>query len=502
MGCVLSFDVGTSTLKAALINDAGHIEATASATYPVSRPREGFAEQSPQDWWNAVVKTTREVMSKTTVPAEEVLGIVFATQAIGIIPLSKQDQKPLCPAIIWLDARAGDEAEEFFQATGVDFTGKDVAPKLLWLNKNRPDIWEQMDCFLDVNGYLVYRCTGEKIYDYASASAVAYDHEKGEMSAELLGAVGFDAARFPRLVRSEECIGTLTLEAADELKLTTNTKVFGGTNDMQATALGSGMCCDGEGHFYLGSSGWAAGTSNIFMPLSNGGASVSAAEFGKALRFYQPETACTAYNWCIDQMFPIEKQVMGEPAIYKHLNDLVGAVPPGSDYLLFGPWMEGERCPISDIYARGSFINLGLSHTRAHMLRAVMEGIAYNLRWANEAMEKDFGHPTPTVRILGGGTQSKVWMQIFADIFNRPVEVLRNTQAAGAVGAAFIAAMGLGLYDKYEDVKLWAKVEAEYFPIEQNVAVYEEMYQHFKESYHCVADLYQRINYKRVRGEE
>lgn len=507
MGYVLSYDVGTSTLKAVLLNRTGHIEAMASATYPVHRPAEGYAEQSPTDWWSAVVKTTREVMDKSGVPADEVAAMVFVTQAIGIVPISKLDGNPLCPAIIWLDSRAGAEAEELTQiiaaAMGAEdmsigLTGKDVLPKLMWLSRNREELWEQMDCFLDVNGYLIYRCTGEKVYDYASASCICYESETDSMNADLLGVAGFDPARFPRFVRAEELVGTLTEKAADALKLPRSVKVFGGSNDTQAAALGSGMSSPGEAHYYMGSSGWAIVVSDDFSPLSSGGASIMAAEYGKALRFYQPETACTAFNWCIDELFGYEKEQMGED-VYKFIEETVAAVPAGSNYLLFGPWMQGERCPVSDIYVRGSFLNLGLSHKRQHMLRAVMEGILYNLRWANEGLEKDIGYAIPTLRVLGGGTQSPVWMQMMADIFNRPVEVIRHTQAAGAVGGAFLAALGLGEFKDFSEVKRWVEVEATYFPKRENVAVYEEIYQYFKESYGSVKDLYRAINYKRMR---
>jgi xylulokinase len=508
MSYILAFDVGTSTLKAALVGHEGKIKARAKASYPTDIPAEGFAEQNPQHWWNAVVKTTHEVVLKAAIEPDDVDGIVFATQAIGIVPISKEDGKPLCPAIIWIDSRGDAEATEimdavggkeaFEQLAGVPLNGKDVIPKVLWLSKNRPELMAKMDCFLDVNGYLRYRCTGDKAYDYSSASAVCLDSASGTMIEPLLAATGMDPASFPKLIRSEACVGPLTKEAARELGLSPSTKVYGGTNDMQAATLGSGMNSNGEGHFSLGTSGWCVGFADEMALLSNGGASIQSAEYGKFIRFYQPEAACTAFNWFCENFYACEMKEKGD-GFYKFVQEEVSKIPAGSDALIFNPWMAGERSPVTDLFLRGGFLNLGFSHTRAHMLRAVMEGIAYNLRWSYEGFEKDYGHGLATIRVLGGGSNDPVWMQIFADIFNKRVEVLYDSQAAGTIGAAFLAALGQGLFKDFQDVKKWARVEHSYFPNKENAGIYENIYQNFKFSYEGVKDLYHKLNKDRIK---
>lgn len=509
MDYILSFDVGTSTMKAILVNEKGHVESSASATYGISFPSEGFAEQNPQDLWGAVISTCRAAMENSKVSSREVKGIVFATQGAGVIPISAKDGKAMCPAIIWMDGRAGDEAKEvmellggaaaFEEATGIRLTGKDVLAKIRWLYNNRPNIVKNMDCFLDINGYLIYRCTGEKVYDIGSASAVCYDPETRSIVEEAVAVTGFDPKKFPRLVESQELVGCLTEKAADELGLTTATKVFGGTNDMQSTALGSGMTSEGEAHFYLGTSGWVAAITQKASLLSNGGNCIQSAQAGKNLWFYTTETACAVFNWCVDQFFPHEKEEYSLRQLYSYIDSLIEKVPAGSDYLIFNPWVSGERSPVPDIYARGAFLNLCMTHTTAHMLRALYEGVAFNLRWACEGLEQDIGHKVPTLRILGGGTKSKLWMSIFADIFNRPVEIVRDTQVAGAIGAAFLAALGLGIYDSFDDVKQWVRVESVYYPNPENVAIYEEMYQNFKKSYGCLKDFYYDMNKARIK---
>jgi xylulokinase len=169
-------------------------------------------------------------------------------------------------------------------------------------------------------------------------------------------------------------------------------------------------------------------------------------------------------------------------------------VPAGSAKLLFNPWLSGERSPIQDVHVRGGFLNIGMSHTRSHMLRAVMESVAYNLRWCYESMEKDLGKSSDTIRILGGGTKNPVWMQIFADVFNRKVEVIRDTQIAGAIGGAFLAAIGLGYYKSFDEVKEWSHVERVFAPDAANASVYEATYANFKDSYASLKGFYKKVN--------
>lgn len=507
MDYILSFDVGTSGMKGVVVDKTGHIIGQGIAAYEVTYTPEGFVEQDPWDWWDAVVDICRQIKQSSVVKPEDVKGVVFATQGAGIIPISKEDGGVLCPAIIWMDGRAQDEANEimdlfggkeaFAEATGVQLMGKDVLAKVRWLYKNKQDLFKKMDCFLDVAGYLVYQATGEKTYNITSASAVCYDPETNTMMAPALEAAGLDPDRFPRIVRCDEYVGNLTGKAADEMGLTTDAKVYGGTIDIAVSTLGSGMCMNGETHFYLGTSSWVSAISDQPALLSQGGFCGQSAEPGKFLWIYTSETACANLDWFIEQFFREEKNKLTKTELYRFVDSEAERIPSGADALIFNPWTEGERSPVSDVYVRGGFLNLSLSHTRAHMVRAIYEGIAYNLRWALEALEHDMGITVPAVRILGGGTKSNVWMQIFADVFNRPVEIVRDTQNAGAIGAAFLAAKGLGMFSSFEDVKQWAKIETEYQPNPKNAAHYNNLYQMYKKSYNSLAGFYFDLNKNR-----
>lgn len=503
MDSILSFDVGTSAMKGLLVDGEGRVRASAMARYGVSFPREGYVEEDPADWWRGVVEVTRAVMRESGAGPEEVRGMVFSTQACNVIPMAK-DGSTLYNAISWMDSRADEEAREIVDmmggpeacesVIGTVFTGMDSLPKVRWFIKNEPELASRMDCFLDVNGYLGYRATGQKTYDIASASFLGYDREHGCVYDELIATSGFDPSRFPRLVKSFERIANLSPEAAAELGLSTETAVFGGTDDIQSTALGAGRAGNEEAHVYLGTSGWVAVGADRVAPLSNGGGCIMSADPSLQLWVYSTETCCATFNWFVDNFYAAEKRELGEERLYALLGDIAASVPAGSAGLVFNPWLSGERSPIQDVKVRGGFLNLGMSHTKAHMLRAVMESIALNLRWCYDSMEADLGRADGTVRMLGGGTKNPVWMQIFADAFGRRIEVIKDTQIAGAIGGAFLAALGLGMYEGFDDVKAWSRVDRVYEPDAANARAYASLYETYKDSYQALKGFYGRLN--------
>lgn len=503
MDYILSFDVGTSALKAILVNKEGKVRESAQASYGLEYMPDGRVEFDPADWWKAVMEVTKEIMTGCDVPPEDVKGLVFATQACNVIAMG-EDGTILRPGISWMDNRADEEAAEIVEAIGGPevcmslmgtlFSGVDSLPKVRWIAKNEPQVFEKMKCFLDCNGYLTYRATGKMVFDIATASFLGYDRESGSIIGDLIAVSGFDPGKFPLIVKSYEKVGNLTKAAAEELGLTESTAVFGGMDDMQASSIGSGNAGHEEAHVYLGTSGWAAVGTNHVAELTNGGGCIMSADPDMQLWVYSTETCCATFNWFIDHFFAAEKESPLIPNIYAFTDHLAEGIPAGSEGVLFNPWLTGERSPIQDVFIRGGFMNIGMGTTRSHMLRAVMEAVAYNLRWCYESMEHDLGQKTEAVRILGGGTKSKIWMQMFADIFNRKIEVVKDTQIAGAIGGAFAAAIGLGMYHSYDEAKEWAKISAVYTPNQENAPVYEESFVRFKDSYDAVKDIYHKWN--------
>ncbi|MGQ9492519.1 MAG: xylulokinase [Anaerolineae bacterium] len=505
---IIAHDVGTGGNKAVLVDTEGNVYATAFAPYPISYPCPDWAEQEPEDWWHAVTITTRQVLEQAKVAPGDVLCMVYTTQMLGIVPMGK-DKQPLRPAIIWLDARAPAQAERimrkflgrkvFALIAGAELSGKDGLPKLLWLKEHEPHVYSGMSCFLDVNGYLIYRATGNMVFEWSCASAFGFDLKKKDWLRGIIRYIGVDLGKFPPLVRSIDQVGTLTAQAAAECGLQEGTPIFGGGGDAPGAAVGAGAVGEGDGHIYLGTSGWVGVTTSKTPTGRHGVATLQSADPNKALLFAEMETAGACLKWIADEFYKVEQADPNIPNVYALMDEKVETVPPGSDFLICTPWLYGERAPIADTWVRGTFFNLSADHTREHLLRAVYEGVAYNLRWMIEIVEQTFGFPLPTLRIIGGGARGKPWMQIIADVTGRRVETVANPQEAGAVGAALTAAVGLGLYPDFESLKKVVCMEHEFEPQSDNTATYAVLYQAYQRLYTSLRRLYRDVNKVRFR---
>jgi xylulokinase len=505
---IVAHDVGTSGNKAVLVDSTGNVHATASTAYPIHYPRPDWAEQDPEDWWSAVATTTRRVVEQGGISPRDVLCMVHTTQMLGLVPMGTGRQS-LRPAIIWLDARAPEHAERimrkflgrrvFAAIAGAELSGKDGLAKLLWLKENEPEVYRRMSCFLDVNGYLLYRATGERVFEWSSASAFGLDLKKKDWLRGIFKYVGIDVSKCPPLVRSIDQVGGLTAEAARECGLLEGTPVFGGGGDAPGAAVGSGAVGEGDGHIYLGTSGWVGVVTRRTPTGRHGVACIHSADPEKALLFAEMETAGACLKWIADAFYRHEQADPTIPNVYALMDTDVEQIPPGSEYLVCTPWMYGERAPIADTWVRSTLFNMSADHRREHFLRAVYEGVAYNLRWIIEIVEKTFGFPLPTLRVIGGGARGAPWMQIIADVTGRQVETVANPQEAGAIGIALTAAVGLGLYPGFESLKDIVRVEREFEPQPGNGEVYETLYRAYKQLYTCLRDLYRDVNEVRFR---
>jgi len=500
---IIAHDVGTSSNKAVLVDTEGNVHVSALQAYPVHYPRPDWAEQNPEDWWNAVAATTRQVTERSGVAPQDVLAMVYTTQMLGIVPMGT-DGKPLRPAIIWLDGRASEQAERimrrflhrrlFAAVAGAELYGKDGLPKLLWLKQNEPSIYDGMTCFLDVNGYLTYRATGEMVFEWSCAAAFVGHIENEDWPRWLIRYIGLDPDKLPPLVRSIDQVGGLTAEAAEECGLLEGTPIFGGCGYSPGAAVGSGAVTEGDGHIYLGTSGWVGVVTEKTPTGRHGVAAIHAADPDKAFLFAEMETAGACLKWIADQFYRHEQADPDIPNVYALMDEDVEAIPPGSDFLVCTPWMYGERSPVSDTWVRSTFFNLSADHTREHLLRAVYEGVAYNLRWIIEIVEKTFDFPLPVLRVIGGGARGSPWMQIIADVTKRRVETVVNPQEAGAVGAALTAAIGLDLYPDFEALKEVVHIDRDFEPQSSNAEVYDVLYQAYQRLYRSLRNLYRDVN--------
>ena len=500
---IIAHDVGTSCSKTVLFDIGGNIYCSASSEYPLFMPRPNYVEQDPEDYWKAIVKSTRQILAESNIDLQDVLGMVFTTQAMGIIPIDKEG-KVLRNNISWVDGRAEKQAKEimrkflgervFKKFVGIELMGKDVIPKLLWIKEEEKDIYENTEYFLDVNGYLKYKCTGEKVAEYSGACSYGFDLKKKDWLRIFFKAAGIDVNKLPPLVKSTDMVGGLTKEAAEELGLLQGTKVFGGCDDTQSATVGSGAVSEGEAHVYLGTSAWVCVSTEDIHKFKNSAVCLQSADANMNIVVGITEAAGSCIKWIKDEFYKHEQADPSIKNIYELMDAHVEKVPPGADNLICTPWMLGERCPVSSTTTKATLFNITQTHTREHLMRAVYEGVAYNLRWILENYKEDFKFDIPVVKIIGGGAMDRAWMQIIADVTNKKIQVVNEPKMAGAMGGAMCAAVGLGIYKDFFAVSQLVKVEAEYVPKEANSQVYNKLFKTYKRIYYSLKSTYEEVN--------
>lgn len=504
---ILAHDIGTSSDKAVLVDFQGKIIATAKSEYDTLYPYPSWVEQVPDDYWKAVCDASRRLLKENKIKPDQIKGIVFTTQAMGLIPVDNEG-KVLYNNITWVDGRAEKQAQAimnkfggkkmFTFLVGTPIMGKDVIPKMRWLKEERPDIFNRTKYFLDVNGFLKMKCTGRMVAELSGASSYGLDLKKNTW----LGAmklIGMDMTKLPPLVKSTDNIGGLTEEAAEEMGLIKGTPVFGGCDDVQSAAIGSGMNCDGDIHIYLGTSAWVCAMSRTHSKFINGAAAIKSADPMMNIIVGITEAAGSNIQWLVDQFFRQEKEEYGD-GIYAFMDKVIENIPVGSDSLICTPWMLGERCPVSSTTTRATLFNINAEHTREHLMRAIYEGIGYNLRWILENFKKDYNFTCNSFRIIGGGALDEAWMQIIADITQTEFAVVADPRNAGALGGAIIALIGLGEIDSFDKAGGFVKVERTYRPNKTNAPVYDELFQSYKDIYYSLKDAYIKANSKRFGG--
>ena len=505
---ILAHDIGTSSDKAVLVRFDGSIRATASAPYPTHYPNPAWVEQDPADYWNAVCETSRRVLSDNDLSPECVAAIVFSTQAQGVIPVS-EDGTVLYPNITWVDGRAEKQAQGimrkiggkrlFTLLAGTPIMGKDCIAKIIWLKEERPEIYQNAHRILDVNGYLKFRCTGKMVTELSGASGYGFDLKKKTWMS-VLPLAGIDMNKLPPLVKSTDNVGGLTAIAARETGLLEGMPVFGGCDDVQAAAVGAGQQSDGDVHVYLGTSAWVAAATKTGDSFKHGAAAIQSADPGMNLIAGITESAGANIEWIRDQFFRHEKETYGS-GVFNFMDEVIAGVPAGSDGLICTPWMLGERCPVSSTTTRATLFNISMVHTREHLMRAVYEGIAYNIRWILQNLCKDYGIACDDIRIIGGGALDKGWMQILSDVTGRKISIVENPRNAGAVGAAVVALIGLGELPDFAAAKKFVRVSATFTPNSENKRTYDALFSQYQQIYRSLSGLYQEANSRRFTEE-
>ena len=500
---IIAHDVGTGGSKAALTDLSGHILDSRFQPYSTDYPCENWAEQDPDDWWNAVTATTRDVVEESGIDPGDVGGVIFATQMIGVLPVDRAGNN-LRPAIIWLDGRAQEQADKIVRrltktlllavAGGVP-TGKDVIPKLMWLRQNEPDVYRDTYKVLEVDSYMVNRACGEFAYDYSAASATGmFNFKKKDWDLVLFKLFRLDPGMMPRVAASFEEAGGLKESSAEEMGLPRGTPVFCGTGDIPSATVGSGAVLDGQGHVYVGSSGWIA----VTVPKAandgrKGIVSIASADPTRHLLLAETESAGACFKWFAENLVPPDVDYGRGRDVYDYLNVVAAEAEPGSNGLLFCPWMYGERSPIPDTTVRGGYVNLSLDHKRGDVARAVFEGVALHARWMLEGV-RGCGFDDVVLRAIGGGAKSDLWMQVYADVTGVTIERVTEPQESGARGAALIAALGMGAFRDFASLRDAVDVSGVFTPRPEYREVYDQAFDNLTEVYRRLRKFYRRVN--------
>ena len=518
--CILAIDLGTSGPKVALVTTEGEVLASEVESTELFLSDGGGAEQDPDDWWRAIMTATRRITDRQLVPAEQIIAVAVTSQWAGTVPVDKGGNA-LARAIIWLDSRGAKyvpevagglvriqgygalKLERWIRKTGgvPSLAGKEPVAHILFLRHERPEIYEAAYKFMEPKDYLNLRLTGKFL---ATTDSIALhwvtnnrDIDNVRYDDHLLAQTTLPREKLPDLTRAVDVIGTLTPNAAVELGLNENTRVVGGTPDVPAAAVGSGAVADFDGHIYVGTSSWL--TCHVPFKktdLVHNMASLPSALPGRYFVGNEQETAGACMTWLRDNVFcrddVLDPGAPPEDAL-ERFGKLAQEVPAGSDKVIFTPWLYGEHTPVANPHLRAAFSNVSLRTTRAHVVRAVMEGVAYNTRWLMGGVESFIGRPFEGLRFIGGGAKSELWCQIFADVLNRPIDRVADPLLANVRGAAFVAAVGLGKL-KVEDIASRVPIEKRYMPNLNHRLIYDELFKAFLEiQKHSVA-LYNRLN--------
>ena len=501
---IIAHDLGTTGNKATLYDCEGKLVGAAFEGYETEHARAGWAEQDPRDWWQAVCQSTRRLLGEAGLSKNEIAAISFSGQMMGAVPLDRQGQ-PLRKAIIWADQRALPQERwlmerldfgEVYQITGHRLSSPYSLAKILWMRDNQPEIYDDVHKFVQAKDAIIARLTGSFVTDPSDASSMnLYDLERGEWSGKILDAVDLPGDKLPEIRQSIEIVGEVRREVADEVGVAAGTRVVLGGGDGACAAAGAGVIEAGSAYNYVGSSSWIA----MSTPKPIYDPEYRTFTFGhvipdRVMPTGTMQAAGASYQWTRNQLGLLEQQAaetLGVSA-YELINLQAEQVEAGAEGLFYLPYLMGERSPRWNSHARGAFVGLTIRHTRAHLYRAVLEGITMNLRVILDAFRRQ-GTVIDAMRVIGGGAGSRLWNQMMADIYGMPVQRLAILEEATSMGAALVGGVAVGLYDDFSMIETMNKIAATVSPDPQNQAVYDRIYPVFNKIYEALVPIYDDI---------
>ncbi|MHA1336203.1 MAG: xylulokinase [Promethearchaeota archaeon] len=531
---ILAIDHGTSGPKTAIVSTTGKVIDWVFKEVPLLLPEAGAAEQNPDDWWNGFLEGAKELINKGSVPTEDIVAVVNTSQWSGTVPVDENGNH-LMNCIIWMDTRGAKQMKDFhkslLQVSGYSLTkilkwikitgggpslsGKDPIAHILWLKENKPEIYEKTYKFLEPQDFMNLKLTGK----FATSEATIHIHwitdirdiNNIQYSKKLLKKLKVDPDKFPEIKKTTDILGTITDEVSKELGLSKDTKVVMGAPDLHTATIGSGAVGMYEGHFCIGTSDWLIchvpyKKTDIFHNMASAPSGIP----GRYMIINEQEIAGGALSYLRDNILYHKDELLQEeqvPDVYKIFDKIVEKTPPGANKLIFTPWLFGERSPVDDHVIRGGLYNISLDTTREHLIRAIFEGVAFNVRWLLYYVEKFIekwvkkekpeqikdGKIIPELSIIGGGANSRIWCQIFADILDRKVKQVKDPIQVNARGAAFIASVALGYID-WDDIPKYTEYAEIFEPNPENRELYDKMFEEFIRIYKTTRKIYKRLN--------
>lgn len=494
MPYVIGIDIGTSGTKTVLFDEKGTTIASATVEYPLYQPKNGYAEQNPEDWYNASVSTIRTVLEKSGVDKNDVKGIGLSGQMHGLVMLDENNQV-IRPSIIWCDQRTAKECEEITERVGAErliaitanpaLTGF-TASKILWVRNNEPENYKKCRHILLPKDYVRLMLTGEYATEVSDASGMQLlDIPARQWSDEILEKLEIDKALLAKVYESPEITGTITEQAAALTGLAAGTPVVGGAGDNAAAAVGTGVVEDGKAFTTIGTSGVVfAHTSDITIDKKGRVHTFCCAVPGCWHVMGVTQGAGLSLKWFRDNFCSAERETakyMGVDEYYL-MDKQAEQVPIGANRLLYLPYLMGERTPHLDPNARGVFFGLSAMHTKRDMLRAVMEGVTYSLRDCVEVC-REMGVSVSDMMACGGGGSSPLWRQMLADLYGCSVKTASSKEGP-ALGVAILAMVGAGIYESVPAAcKAVIRTDKVQEPVQEHIPQYETYYQLYRTLY-------------------
>lgn len=501
---ILAHDLGTTGNKATLFSEDGTLLAGVCSEYETRYPQVNWAEQNPADWWRASGESTRRLLQQAKASARDIAVVSFSGQMMGCLPVDAAG-RPLRQAIIWADQRGEQEAARVRERVGEEavyrLTGHRISPtyslaKILWVRHHEPEVFRQIHKVLHAKDYVIRRLTGSFVTDYSDASGMnLFDLRARRWAASILDAVDLPAEILPDLHRSTDIVGEVRGEVAEEAGLLAGTPVVVGGGDGPCAAVGAGVVREGAAYNYVGSSSWIAlaSPSPIYDPER------------RTFNFHHldPEmimptgtmqTAGGSYQWFRNQFGGVEMQEAAATGVdpYEILDREAESIPPGAEQLIYLPYLMGERAPHWNPRARGAFVGLTMTHTRAHLARAVLEGVAFNLRIILDAFRRQ-GAQIEQMRLIGGGAKGRLWRQILADVYGLPVLRLKLLEEATSLGAAVAGGVGVGLFKDFAVAEQLVEIVEVQSPDPATHARYEQLYPTFCASYDALVPVFEKL---------